>query len=447
MTQTAGGGSVYNSAPAMSKLPVDINFGKAMSSTAQRLARESETQAESSLAGYNHAVNSAYNQAKQFSTQSGNSSTLTSGADSSQATTQSQGANMMLSAAKSYAQRNNISESQAFNELMDKSRRDEGHIGGKVSAGVDSDRAVVGKLAGLAFGASGRAEIYGGGSRTWSGSETDSTNQGGTKGIDHSSDRSSQELQDFRQGKDMVQSYRSSVSGSHTDNTANTMLDQLGTTLSVADSQYNQYTSSLTRSHEYSQMASTSDTTSANMQSNYAQEFVHYVQQQAPEKADQLLTDTANPTLRAEREQLAGQFMENTLRSRVEGMYEQNLSGLSDGMSTVEKPSTANTSSASGDTLINQRAQQSGINPDTSERVNSLIGDNNQRIYDERVSIEQQRGVIINEQGELKTSHSDASSDFDKKHSELSGSRGEVHAQSESFINQAEKFQNKGDER
>ena len=37
------GGSVYNSAPAMSKLPVDINFGKAMSSTAQRLARESET--------------------------------------------------------------------------------------------------------------------------------------------------------------------------------------------------------------------------------------------------------------------------------------------------------------------------------------------------------------------------------------------------------------------
>lgn len=447
VTQTAGGGSVYNSAPAMSKLPVDINFGKAMSSTAQRLARESETQAESSLAGYNHAVNSAYNQAKQFSTQSGNSSTLTSGADSSQATTQSQGANMMLSAAKSYAQRNNISESQAFNELMDKSRRDEGHIGGKVSAGVDSDRAVVGKLAGLAFGASGRAEIYGGGSRTWSGSETDSTNQGGTKGIDHSSDRSSQELQDFRQGKDMVQSYRSSVSGSHTDNTANTMLDQLGTTLSVADSQYNQYTSSLTRSHEYSQMASTSDTTSANMQSNYAQEFVHYVQQQAPEKADQLLTDTANPTLRAEREQLAGQFMENTLRSRVEGMYEQNLSGLSDGMSTVEKPSTANTSSASGDTLINQRAQQSGINPDTSERVNSLIGDNNQRIYDERVSIEQQRGVIINEQGELKTSHSDASSDFDKKHSELSGSRGEVHAQSESFINQAGKFQNKGDER
>jgi len=165
-------------------------------------------------------------------------------------------------------------------------------------------------------------------------------------------------------------------------------------------------------------MASTSDTTSANMQSNYAQEFVHYVQQQAPEKADQLLTDTANPTLRAEREQLAGQFMENTLRSRVEGMYEQNLSGLSDGMSTVEKPSTANTPSASGDTLINQRVQQSGINPDTSERVNSLIGDNNQRIYDERVSIEQQGGVIMNKQNDLKVSQAQSSDRFDSQNAD-----------------------------
>ena len=38
LTQTAGGGGVHNSS-AMSKLPVDINFGKAMSSTAQRLGQ------------------------------------------------------------------------------------------------------------------------------------------------------------------------------------------------------------------------------------------------------------------------------------------------------------------------------------------------------------------------------------------------------------------------
>ena len=217
---------------------------------------------------------------------------------------------------------------------MDKSTR--GEISGSGASGGDTSKTLWGKLGEAATGVSGKIEGSLGGSLSGNSGSTDSTSTSGSRGTDSSSDRSSQELKDFRQGKDMVQSYRSSVSGSHTDNTANTMLEQLGTTLSVADSQYNQYTSSLTRSHEYSQMASTSDTTSANMQSNYAQEFVHYVQQQAPEKADQLLTDTANPTLRAEREQLAGQFMENTLRSRVEGMYEQKLSGLSDGMSTVE---------------------------------------------------------------------------------------------------------------
>ena len=415
-TTTADGQTVYNTAPAMSKLPVDINFGKAMSSTAQRLARESETQAESSLSGYNHAVNSAFNQARQFSTQSGNSSTMTSGADSSQATTQTKGVNMMMSAAKSLAARENISEQDAFNKLMDASQRDEFNAGFRGGVGVDSDRAVLGKLAGLAVGAKGNGELYLGGSKNWSDNETDSTNHGNTKGTDHTKDRTSQELADFRQGKDMVQNYRSSVSGSHADNTANTMLEQLGTTLSVADSNYSQYTSSLTRSHEYSQMASTSDTTSGNMQSNYAQEFVGYVRQHAPDKADNLLTDTASPSARAEREQLVGEFMESTMRSRVEGMYEQKMSTLSDDMSTVGKPAATGNTAAQGDELINQRAQQTAIQNDTADKVNTLIENNNKHIHDEGVSIDKKGNGIIRDRDELQNEHAQASSTFDTKH-------------------------------
>ncbi|HDO0305967.1 TPA: hypothetical protein P2M05_004563, partial [Aeromonas salmonicida] len=193
-------------------------------------------QAESSLAGYNHAVNSAFNQAKQFSTQSGNSSSMTTGADSSQSTSQTKGASMMVSAAQSYAARNNISENQAFNELMDKSTRGEAHVGGKVHGDIDSDKAVIGKLASWTFGASAGVGAYAGTSKNWSNGSTDSTTQGEQQTRDHSADQSSQELKDFRQGKDMVQSYRVSHSGSQTDNTANTQLDQLGATLSVADS-------------------------------------------------------------------------------------------------------------------------------------------------------------------------------------------------------------------
>lgn len=417
VTQTTGGGSVYNAAPAMSKLPVDINFGQAMSSSAQRLARESETQAESSLAGYNHAVNSAFNQAKQFSSQSGNSSTMTTGADSSQATSQSQGANMMLSAAQSYAARNNISESQAFNELMDKATRGEVHGGVKAYGRVDSDKALVGKLASLTFGGSAGGEVYGGASGSASSGSSDNTTLGGQQTRDHSSDQSSQEAKDFRQGKDMVQSYRTSVSGSHSDNTANTQLEQLGTTLSVADSQYNQYTSSLTRSHEYSQMASTSDTTSASMQSNYAQEFVGYVQQHAPDKADTLLTDTASPAARAEREQLAGQFMEETLRSRVEGNYQQHQASLSDGMASVNVPTpSGNDNITSHNEELNHLAQTSGISMDTKQRVDSQISDNNQTISDNNSSLSSSKNDILNDRHNLQSEQSQASEQFKDKH-------------------------------
>ena len=419
VTQTANGGSVFNTVPAMSKLPVDINFGKAMSSTAQRLARESATQAESSLAGYNHAVNSAFNQAKQFSTQSGNSSSTTTGADSSQATNQTQGANLMMSAAKSYAARNNISESQAFNELMDKSTRGEVHAGAKAYGRVDSDKAAFGKIASLTFGGSAGGEFYAGGSGSASSGSTDSTTRGGQQTQDHSADKTSQELKDFRQGKDMVQSYRVSHSGNHTDNTANTKLEQLGATLSVADSQYNQYTSSLNRSHEYSQMASSSDTTSANMQSNYAQEFVGYVQKNAPAKADELLTNTASPELRAEREVLANRFMEETLRDRVEGNYQQHRASLTDGMVTVQPQGPSGNNTMARHTVeINKLANMAGIADDTSQRVDNQIADNSQIITKNNDSISHTQDDILRDRQHIQTEQQQANYKFEDKNAE-----------------------------
>ncbi|ELY1972633.1 conjugal transfer mating pair stabilization protein TraG, partial [Aeromonas salmonicida] len=426
VTQTAGGGSVYNSSPAMSKLPVDINFGKAMSSTAQRLARESETQAESSLAGYNHAVNSAFNQAKQFSTQSGNSSSMTTGADSSQSTSQTKGASMMVSAAQSYAKRHNISDSQAFNELMDKSSREEAHGGAKVYGRVDSDKAALGKIASLAFGGSAGGEVYAGGSKNWSNGSTDNTSQGANQSHDNSADQSSQELKDFRHGKDMVQSYRVSHSGSHTDNTANTQLDQLGATLSVADSQYNQYTSSLNRSHEYSQMASTSDTTSASMQSNYAQEFVGYVKQHAPDQADNVLTNTDSPQTRNTREQLAGEFMEETLRARVEGNYQQQRGELTQGMSSVSAPTPpTNNTPASHAEGFNHLAQTAGISTDTNQRVDSQISDNHQTISDNNASLSSSKNDILRDRQHLQSEQSQAVGQFEDKHAKAVMHQGE----------------------
>ena len=414
-TITNDGNSVYNAAPAMSKLATDINFGRTESATAQRLARESQVEAESSLSGFNHTSNTAYNQARQFSSQAGNSSTVTSGADSSQGTSETQGVNQMLSAAQSYAERNHISESQAWSELMDKSRR--GEISGGMSAGVNfnTDRQALGKIAGLATGVSGQADVKGGVSGSMSTGSSKNTNNTSSEATDNSHDHSAQEVQDFRQGMDTVQSYRTNQSGSHADNQSNSMLEQLGTTFSVADSQYQQYTTSLNRSHEYSQMASAADTTSASVQGNYAQEFVHYVQEKRPEQADQILTNTENESVRNEREQLANQFMEDKLRNRVEEQFENSRATLSSGMQEVQNGTSAKegASYVQGQDEINTHVNAAKIRDDSEERVNGFVEGVSGHITSNNKKIDDSQGELAAEKQGLSKAHEMAGGKFE----------------------------------
>lgn len=416
ITQTAGGSSVYNAAPAMSKLPLDINFGKAMNSTAQRLARESETRAESALAGYNHAVSSAYNQAKQFSSQFGNSATTTTGSDQSQSSSQSQAVNQMLSAAHSYAERHHVSDSEAFSKLMDTVSRDE--ISGRagITGSVDTNRSLLGKVAGVAFGASAKAELGGQIATSASDSETNNISATGSQGQDHSQDRTSQEARDFRQGLDAVKSMRLSYSASQTDNAANTQLEQLGTTLSVADNQYQQYTTSLNRSHEYSQMASMSESTSAQMQSNYAQEFVGYVERRAPGDAQTILTDTTSVEARQQREQLAGEFMDETLRQRVEGNYAEHRGKLGSNMQTLSAPSPTDDAVTQGQEAMTTRATQAGITPHTTQQVDDQIGDTRHRLNEQNESIESSKEGIMGDRSALAQEEALARSQYQERY-------------------------------
>lgn len=428
VTQTGSGETVYNTTGAISKLPIDINFGKTESSTAQRMARESQTQAESALNGYNHSVNSAYNQAKQFSQQSGNSSTMTNGADSAQASSETKAAHQMLSAAKSYAERNNISESQAWSALMDKTTRGQVGAGVGASVGFDTNRQVLGKVAGLATGVAGKVDAHANAEITASSGSTDNTQRSESETKDHSSDHTSQEARDFREGIDILKSYRTSQSGSHSDNTSNTHLEQLGTSLSVADNQYQQYTNSMTRSHEYSQMASAAETTTAQTQSNYAQEFVGYVQAKAPERAEAVLTDTANPVVRADREQLAAQFMEDKLRSRVEGDFESNRVALSDGLPPINNisASVGQNAYAQGNTEIEARSKSTGINSNTSDYVDSMINDGIQHISTANMDINTVKNGMDSERSAVGASHSNASNKFDDSYGKAVVHQGEV---------------------
>ncbi|MDR8577642.1 hypothetical protein XC71_08715, partial [Klebsiella pneumoniae] len=132
-TQTRDGSMVWDSGGAMSKLPGDINVGRQIASAQQQMAREADVQAESALHGYNSSVTSAWNVLKQFGTNRGTSSSMTTGADNTESSQDTMAKSKMWNAVVANAKANNISNEQSFQNLMDESTRGtvtgEAHVG------------------------------------------------------------------------------------------------------------------------------------------------------------------------------------------------------------------------------------------------------------------------------------------------------------------------------
>ncbi|MBS0907594.1 conjugal transfer mating pair stabilization protein TraG [Pantoea dispersa] len=287
MTQTADGHMVVDTSQAISNLPVSMRLSSLASSGFSEQARQAEQQAQSSLDGYNHSVTSGFQQMNQLTQQSGNSDTVTQGSDNSVATSVSRGVSKMQSAVESYAKSHNVSEQQAYNQLMDITNQ--GSAGARGYVKFDSGDQIAGKVGKWATGLSAGGE----GSVDWrhtSGS-SHGTQDSHAEGRDNRHDQSSQEARDFRQGMDMVTSTRLSESGSHTDNQSNSLAQQFAATLNDAKSQYHQYTESSTRSQEFSRMATLSQTQSASLDANYNQEFVDWTTAKYGSDAQNILTN------------------------------------------------------------------------------------------------------------------------------------------------------------
>lgn len=402
---TADGTTIVNSTTGTSKLPMDLNFGRAMSSSAQRLARESQVQAETSLHGFNHAVNSAYNKAQQFSQQTGNSNTMNTSTDDSQTAQATRGVSSMISAAKDYAKRHGISEQQAWAEMETKARQAEAEAHASISSGNSALGKVAKWTVGADVGASGKVSAS-----TGSQSSADQRQTGST---DHTSSEDAKNVRDFREGKQILQSYRVSHSAVRNDNSSASQLEQIGTTLSVADSQYQQYTSSVSRSHEYSKVASMSESETAQQTSNLSQEFVGYVQQKAPGDASRILTNTADENVRHEREALADSFVEEKLRSRIEGDFNSNRASLASGMQSVE-PSTGDAAGTmnSGQQEIERRAQSAGIKGNIAQGVDDSLTTNQGVIQQTGANIEQGHGDVQRESDKLKRENDESKGQF-----------------------------------
>ena len=281
-TQTRDGSMVWDSGGAMSKLPVDINVGRQIASAQQQMAREADVQAESALHGYNSSVTSAWNSLQQFGTNKGNSASTTTGADTTESSQDSMARSKMWNAVVANAKANNISNEESFQQLMDDSSKRtqsfDAHVSGKWSSGDQ----LFGKLG--KWGSGFSAEVGGKGSAGWghSSGNTDNVGISGRESNDSRHDTSSQAAKDFKEASDYFTSRKTTTSGNITDNNASSRVDQFAASLSSAKNSYDQYTTSRTRSHEYSEMASRTESMTGQMNENLTQQFANFVQHRAP---------------------------------------------------------------------------------------------------------------------------------------------------------------------
>ncbi|EIH00686.1 hypothetical protein EC50588_A0258, partial [Escherichia coli 5.0588] len=266
-TQTRDGSMVMDASGAMSRLPVGINATRQIAAAQQEMARESMNKAESALHGFSSSIASAWNTLSQFGSNRGSSDSVTSGADSTMSAQDSMMASRMRSAVESYAKAHNISNEQATRELASRSTRGSAGMYGDVHAGWQFEPKFMGVGGGVGGKVGGRASI------DWSDDDAHEASSGSRGSHDARHDIDARATQDFKEASDYFTSRKVSESGSHTDNNADSRVDQLSAALNSAKQSYDQYTTNMTRSHEYAEMASRTESMSGQMSEDLSQQF------------------------------------------------------------------------------------------------------------------------------------------------------------------------------
>ncbi|HCL0956838.1 TPA: conjugal transfer mating pair stabilization protein TraG [Salmonella enterica subsp. enterica serovar Muenchen] len=428
-TQTRDGNMVMDASGAQSRLPVNINATRQIAAAQQEMAREASTQAENALHGYSSSIASAWNTLSQYGSNIGHSSSRVSGADNTQSSQDSTMINKMWNAVVSNAKANNISNDESYQNLMDKTRR--GSASGEVYVGGkwDSGDQLAGKLGKWATGASINGGAKFSGSLSGSSGSTDSTSESGRETHDNQHNTSAQTARDFKESLDYFTSRKTSQSASHTDNNAESRVDQLSASLNNAKQSYDQYTTNLTRSHEYAEMASRTESMSGQMSEDLSQQFVNYVQKHAPNDAESILTNTNSPDVAERRRAMAWAFVQEQVQPGVDSAYSGANENIGMGMPTNSNGGTRSdvvNDYTTNSGVIDHHTRTSGIRSDISGEVDNMIDQNQQRHDADKTQITNQSNDIKNQNSELEKQYNLEKNKHEKMYNEKMESQGHI---------------------
>lgn len=368
----------------------------------QEMAREASNRAESALHGFSSSIASAWNSLSQFGSNRGSSDSVTGGADSTMSAQDSMMASRMRSAVESYAKAHNISNEQATQELASRSTRASAGMYGDAHAEWGGKPKILGVGGGLGVKGGGRAGI------DWEDNDahTASSNTQSSHNARHDID--ARATQDFKEASDYFTSRKVSESGSHTDNNADSRVDQLSAALNSAKQSYDQYTTNMTRSHEYAEMASRTESMSGQMSEDLSQQFAQYVMKHAPQDAEAILTNTSSPEIAERRRAMAWSFVLEQVQPGVDNAWRESRGDIGKGMESV--PSGGGSQDIIADhqghqAIIEQRTQDSNIRNDVKHQVDNMVTEYKGNIGDTQNSIRGEENIVRGQYSELQNHH------------------------------------------
>ncbi|ECL4817996.1 conjugal transfer protein TraG [Salmonella enterica] len=401
-TQTRDGNMVMDASGAQSRLPVNINATRQIAAAQQEMAREASTKAESALHGFSSSIASAWNTLSQFGSNRGSSDSVTGGADSTMSAQDSMMASRMRSAVESYAKAHNISNEQATRELASRSTR--------ASAGMYGDAYAKGHLGLSMLGTGGGVGFQTGVKASVDGSDDDSheASSGSRASHDARHDVDAKATQDFKEASDYFTSRKVSESGSHTDNNADSRVDQLSASLNSAKQSYDQYTTNLTRSHEYAEMASRTESMSGQMSEDLSQQFAQYVMKRTPQDAEAILTNTSSPEIADRRRAMAWSFVQEQVQPDVDNSWRNARGDISSGMSTVSGGGNKQDVIAdhqAHQAMVEQQTQNSNISNDVKQQVDNMVTAYRSDISNTQGSIHGEEETVSKQYSDLQKEH------------------------------------------
>lgn len=306
VTTTADGSTIYDTSGAMSKLPISVNAGTALSESFTHSAEQSQNAALHASQSAQQSLSSAIGKLEQFGHTQGHQVSYGDGSSTSEQVSRDQALSKLYSITNEVAKRNNVSFDQAFK------------IASELSAtmGVDGE---INFSSEKGLPMSGAARLFGNMTSRKSADST-SSDSGQTSS---SSGMTSQEMNQFRDNYSIIDNYTKSHHVDASDTQHASLADQISADLRSVKTYSDQYSADMSQSERFSQMANYVQSQSANIQSHFEQGFADYVRKADPMRSDAILSNTSSQNISAIREEYAKSFL-NQYAGKIEQTYDNN---------------------------------------------------------------------------------------------------------------------------